>query len=1342
MATMGLAREVPVGKAIATPSAAQTAAIVTALLVSVLWARLRPRARLARPTRTAAVAGLPVVALMAVLTGAAEGWPTVPVLVSGVGVLAGLQLLRGPIPSSVVDVLGPLWWAVVWAALASGTLPAAGVAAMVAVGFVALLELAGRARPAQDPEARETAEPAHAGDTGDTDAPRAAEPEPARMGKPHLSRAGASELGLVLPGVGASAALLATWSDPRWAGVALGLVGVWAAVRRATPFTTSRGTAASGALLDVAAALLPALTLAALARATTEPVAVATGAVGVAAVTALARHPWLRRGPGDRYWVRWWQLALPLVAFAALAVWQPMLTTGERWTTTAALALLATAAAVGPVPRSWRPPVVGVLGLATWLTAASTLALIEPARILLPALVGLGLVILVHLEPWGTRVDAGSIALTGHGLTAVAVGMALSTVSTDAGLVVLPQGPLGWTLVGVLATATAGVTVTGWRDAVGRSPVGASLAGSGWSLRWLPLALAATGLPVTASVLLAVAGVLPLSHPWAIAVPAVAAVAYAAATRSPLPPRVGATSAWGGFAAGLVASAGPFVAALLGVRASTAPGWAPTTFGFSADRTPAIAGLASLVIAVLLVRTDPRDPTMSWTAWAAAFPLTGLVTAQAWPAFAALPGATATALTLVTVGGAMLTGAAVADLRGRTWAPRWRPAHPGLVAPACIGTIGIGLGLLTALGALPPRSAGWVVLVAAVAGLAVALCSRAGVLAGAAALLGWIAALLLAGPGIAARPGVATLSALGLIVAAQGFSASSRWSPPAPRWARWDLALLVAAGPVGASGPVLAAGGTWSGVMFAAVGAEALAVAVRLRRTPAAAVPVGVVGSGLLLVGAGSEGTGWLALALLGLALLTSGIALLVDPPARHALQLAGAVCGVASWRALTHWLGWSDQQSVDVAALWAGALALGLAAVARLVRPDATTRSAPAGTVGGEASDRRPADPVRSWLLTWGGVGLVVASITAWDALSSAPLLRADLRPSWPIAAGLVGTALALALAAEPLRIARLRELAATHGLVALVVAARAADLSPAQRVLVLGLVSAVAAGVLLVRTASHDTPSTDPVPAPPDEPGERAPATGAAASGQDWVRALIVLGYGSALWSVATATVAVTTPVTTASTSLAGPLLLVGPLVAVALQCAAIGVALRQWWLQALAAPVLCVAWLDFADAALTSDPQWATVPIGLTILVVVGLWRGDRRRRGERLDVAEVVVPELVGIAFLVGAFFVAAFAEALWQAVIAAALGVAVTAWGALTRVRRRLVAGSVVVVAGLLVLVAVPLVRLLPSWEGAGLWVLIAGLGLAAVLAASLMERGKVATRNGVARFGTLTAGWE
>jgi len=123
-------------------------------------------------------------------------------------------------------------------------------------------------------------------------------------------------------------------------------------------------------------------------------------------------------------------------------------------------------------------------------------------------------------------------------------------------------------------------------------------------------------------------------------------------------------------------------------------------------------------------------------------------------------------------------------------------------------------------------------------------------------------------------------------------------------------------------------------------------------------------------------------------------------------------------------------------------------------------------------------------------------------------------------------------------------------------------------------------------------------------------------------------------------------------------------------------------------------------------------------------------------------EIVVLELTGVALLVGASFVQAIAEAVPYAALASALGLAVVGWGAATNVRRRVATGALTVLAGGVVLVAVPLVGLLPSWRGAGLWLLIAAAGLGALLVASFLEQGKAATRKGLSRFGEATAGWE
>ena len=69
MATLGLGpRDIPDGKAVATPGAAQSAAILAALVVTVALARFRPTHLLSRPTRVAALPGLAVIGAISVLS--------------------------------------------------------------------------------------------------------------------------------------------------------------------------------------------------------------------------------------------------------------------------------------------------------------------------------------------------------------------------------------------------------------------------------------------------------------------------------------------------------------------------------------------------------------------------------------------------------------------------------------------------------------------------------------------------------------------------------------------------------------------------------------------------------------------------------------------------------------------------------------------------------------------------------------------------------------------------------------------------------------------------------------------------------------------------------------------------------------------------------------------------------------------------------------------------------------------------------------------------------------------------------------------------------------------------
>src|SRR6185436_15051721 len=267
-------------------------------------------------------------------------------------------------------------------------------------------------------------------------------------------------------------------------------------------------------------------------------------------------------------------------------------------------------------------------------------------------------------------------------------------------------------------------------------------------------------------------------------------------------------------------------------------------------------------------------------------------------------------------------------------------------------------GLALAHLALTRDQAGWVT--AAVAGvvLATALLVRVGALAGVGTVLGWAAVVLLADQQIDARPWIPVVVALALLVVAQVLSIA-----PAPAeaeaatdaqvevrlkwWARWDLPLLVTAAPVAIT--ALSAAGSTShwGATFAAVGLECLSVAVRLRRTPAVAVPVAAVGAALVLAGADNAGEGWLALALLGLSVALTALAASTHRNMRLPFQIGGALAALASWQVAMAWLGWTGQQSIDVTAAGAGALAMAAALLARTNLVE------------------------RSWLMVWGGTAV-----------------------------------------------------------------------------------------------------------------------------------------------------------------------------------------------------------------------------------------------------------------------------------------------------------------------------------------------------------------------------------
>ena len=987
-----------------------------------------------------------------------------------------------------------------------------------------------------------------------------------------------------------------------------------------------------------------------LAAASDVPSALLTGGVLVLLAAALARWHLLGRGPGDRFWSLWWAVAgvvtlVVTVAATLVALGEPWLSTTQQWMLVATLAVLTVSGAVGPLGSRWRAPVVTGAATLTWLAAAGFLDYPTEAVTAPLAIAGFAMVLLAHVPPARLPAAAAAVAapasvgLTGHALGLVGL--------------VLAVGP-DWAPVLATGLATAGWSVTGWLDARGRSPVGAALNRLARWVGWVPLAIWAGGIPATAALYLDRAGVLPFDHPESVAVPVAAAVAYAVTSRLSVPTRVATVSAWAGFLFGVVAS----------LSATT--------------RLTVAVGLTAIPAAVLLLDPARRTRVMTWTAWAVLAPAAGLYVAESWPWFESLPVATAVALTLVMVGSAMRLGGAAYDLRGRAWTPRLLPTHPAALPPVVLGAIELVLGLWFALLLVDADVAGWVFAGAAVALLATAVLTRAGVIVGAAAIAGWVAVLLLAPPTLEELPWVAVGTSIGLLLAAEGLS---RLSTGPAWWARWDLPLLAAAAPVAVSALAVAAGGRFAAATSAVVGVECLAVAARLRHHRVLAVVLGATGAALVLAGAGAAGTGWLALALLGLAVALTGLATAAQGTARTALQVGGAVAAVASWQTASAWLDVPGQRAVEVTALAAAVLAVAAVGAARITRLD------------------------RSWVLVWGGAAVLVEAGCGLDVSTPGDLLWAGAEPAWPVAAGLAVAAASLAVGASAVGVRWLRDLAVAFGLGAMLVGMLTAGATATQQVVTLSLLSVVTAVATLVVA-------------------DRPRAAG-------WVRPLVELGAASTLWALLAA---VSAPSTTT--------LLVAALGAAAVQAAAIGVALHRTLLQ-MASPVLaCAAWLVFSVDALDGNPQWVTVPIGLATLVVVALWRRDRAARGLPVSAPEVVGLEVVGVAFLAGASVVQAVTESVAYAVLVAAIGLAVAGWGVVSRVRRRLAAGLGLVLVGVALLVGVPLVSLLPSWEGAGLWVLIGGVGLVVILVAVFLEQGKAAARSGLSRFAHTTSGWE
>ncbi|MCZ3389634.1 MAG: hypothetical protein LH645_11070 [Actinomycetia bacterium] len=456
-------------------------------------------------------------------------------------------------------------------------------------------------------------------------------------------------------------------------------------------------------------------------------------------------------------------------------------------------------------------------------------------------------------------------------------------------------------------------------------------------------------------------------------------------------------------------------------------------------------------------------------------------------------------------------------------------------------------------------------------------------------------------------------------------------------------------------------------------------IAVAIRNPVAPARPwYGAFGVVLVLAGAADEGPGWLAGAWSALSVGATAAAAVGRSRASTPLRLLGAASAAAAWATFMLWAQWTAETSVIITAIGVGVL-LALLGVAAQLAPSC-----------------------KAWAEAWGSVGLLVVLISTLGlGLPEVPRAPAGQM----VGAGLALAAVGAALAAEPLRRTWLRILtvlltAATAGAILFGIDAAAREVTAVA----VTLAAATTLGIAV---------------------------TAATNGGAPWRPALLVgapLAGGVAIASAASV--------------LPDRTLLVGALVLVAAQCIVIGRVLGSTPLLVAGPPLLSLSWMLYASEALSGSPQWYMVPVGLALIVMGALLRWTRRQEGKDITTVDVVALELAGVGLITGAALIQTATDSLGYALLAMIEGVLVTLWGAVTKVRRRLAAGVGVVIVSVVMLIAVPLLPVLPEWRGAVLWVAVAGLGLAAIVVATFIERGRAKVEVWVTSLSETLNDWE
>jgi hypothetical protein len=123
-------------------------------------------------------------------------------------------------------------------------------------------------------------------------------------------------------------------------------------------------------------------------------------------------------------------------------------------------------------------------------------------------------------------------------------------------------------------------------------------------------------------------------------------------------------------------------------------------------------------------------------------------------------------------------------------------------------------------------------------------------------------------------------------------------------------------------------------------------------------------------------------------------------------------------------------------------------------------------------------------------------------------------------------------------------------------------------------------------------------------------------------------------------------------------------------------------------------------------------------------------------------DVTVLDIAGSTMLVAAATVQSLLGALQNALLVLAAGIGIVVWAAVGRIKHRLAIGVGTIVLAVALLLVVPLVEVVPTMSGPGLWATVAVIGLGIIVLATTIEQ----SRSRIHRLGEawrdLTSGWE